>query len=98
MEYLLNIEKNYKAYFTITENYPRIPKPKYSYGYMDVKVKCRWCKKKSKLSKLQDYEDDDTYMTNICPKCENENCLKANLLHEHLSDEQLEIIRTNHCT
>lgn len=91
-EFLKQSKEDGTLNFTITENLPIRKRPKYSYGYVDIKVKCKHCKEKSKLSEIADYEDDDSYDTDICPKCMHSQCLKHNFKHEYLSDIDIDNI------
>lgn len=49
---------------------------KYSYKWQDIDIICKACGEKSKKSELQSWENDDYYITKICPKCKEAECVR----------------------
>jgi len=62
----------------------------YTYGHVDTKVACRHCGGEFMFSELDDYCDDDHYLIDLCPHCEESN--SVNYEYERLTDKECELI------
>lgn len=67
---------------------------KYLFKYIKTKIRCKYCKAKFYPEELKEEDyDDDTFVSDICPKCGEPDC--CNFMYEQLNDEQLEEVIRN---
>lgn len=77
----------------INQDYQRVdhePIPEYSFRYCNPIVKCKHCQKKSRLSEIDDYDDEYNDGT-ICPKCGNHNSF-GEIKYEKITDISIELL------
>jgi hypothetical protein len=85
------VKEDPSRFFEISIKIPHIdvttqPGPEYFYDYLNVKVKCKFCKTYHMIDDLRTVWDDDgeCYSDRVCPSCKEWNC--CDVEHETIED------------